>query len=163
LVLRVNAECNCSGPADIAIGPMHYRDNHNGQAVQQAFRPNSPSHDTAAAPRFQARPGQAISQNTQRFPVTADDPFTLQVPMRATLASAGSGYVALIFLDAQNKEIERLRIPFTPVQHPIGTVTTDAQGRFSLLPDPDTLRASVGFDATFQGDPQHRMAEATVR
>ena len=35
------------------------------------------------------------------FPVTADDPFTVQVPMRTNLASASSGYVALVFLDAR--------------------------------------------------------------
>jgi hypothetical protein len=83
--------------------------------------------------------------------------------MHTNLASAGSGYVALIFLDARGKEVERLRFPFDPAEWPIGTVTTDAQGRFSLLPDPNTLRASVGFRAEFPGDAQHRTASATLR
>jgi hypothetical protein len=162
LALRINAECNCSGPTDIAIGPVRYRDDRTGQIVQRAFRPPS-APDAATPTRFQAEPGQPITQNAPGFPVTADNPFTLQVPMRTNLASAGSGYVALIFLDARGKEVERLRFPFDPAEWPIGTVTTDAQGRFSLLPDANTLRASVGFRADFPGDAQHRTASATLR
>jgi hypothetical protein len=78
-------------------------------------------------------------------------------------ASAGSGYVALVFLDTKGKEVERVRLPFEPAERPIGTLTTDAQGRFSLQPDPATLRASVGFRADFPGDAQHRTASATLR
>ena len=109
------------------------------------------------------RPGQPITQNAPGFPVTADNPFTLQAPMRTNLASAGSGYVALVFLDAQGKEVVRLRLPFEPAEKPIGTLTTDAQGRFSLLPDAATLRASVGYRAEFAGDAQHRAVSATLR
>ena len=104
-----------------------------------------------------------VRQNAQRFPVTPDNPFTLQVPMRTNLASAGSGYVALAFLDAAGKEVERLRLPFEPAEKPIGTLTTDAHGRFSLLPDAATLRASIGYRAEFDGDARHRSASATLR
>ncbi|HEY0422520.1 MAG TPA: hypothetical protein VGC82_04270, partial [Rhodopila sp.] len=162
VALRINAECNCSGPADIAIAPMRFHNDRTNETVQRAFQPAKPN--TNAEPsRFQAQPGQSVTQNTPAFPVTADDPFTIQVPMRTDLASAGSGYVALIFLNAAGKEIMRLRLPFDPVQRPIGTLTTDAHGGFSLLPDPATLRASVGFHAEFPGDPQHRTASATIR
>ena len=112
--------------------------------------------------RFQAVPGQPISQNAPKFPVTPDNPYTIQVPMSTTPSSAGSGYVALVFLDAQGKEIERLRLPFEPVERPIGTLTTDAQGRFTLSPDDATLRASISFRAEFVGDARHRLASATV-
>jgi hypothetical protein len=158
--LRINAECDCSGPADIAIGPMLYHDDLTGQAVNEAFRPVSEGAD-AKLVRFDIRPGQAISQNTPPFLVTAKNPFTIQVPMRPNQRSAGSGYVALVFLDAQNKEVERLRIPFEPAERRVSVVTTDSQGRYWLLPDPDTLRASVGFRAEFLGDAQHRTATAT--
>jgi hypothetical protein len=161
LALRINVECDCSGLADVGIGPVRYHDDRIGQTVERAFRP--PSASAATLARFQAEPGQSITQNAPGFPITADNPFTLQVPMRTNLASAGSGYVALVFLDAQGTEVERFRLPFEPAEQPIGTVTTDAQGRFSLLPDPDTLRASVGFRAEFPGDEHHRTASATVR
>jgi hypothetical protein len=83
--------------------------------------------------------------------------------MTDNTTSGPSRYVALVFLDAQGKEVERLRLPFEPAERPIGTLTTDAQGQFSLLPDPATLRASVGFRVEFAGDPRHRSAAATLR
>jgi hypothetical protein len=163
LALRINAECSCSGPADIALGPVRYRDDRTGQIVERAFPPASARANTSTSARFRAEPGQPISQNAPKFPVTPDNPYTVQVPMSTTLASASSGYVALVFLDAQGKEIERLRLPFEPVERPIGTVTTDAQGRFAQSPDAATLRASISFRAEFAGDARHRLTSATVR
>ena len=162
LALRINAECNCSGPADIALGPVRYRDDRTGQIVERALLPTSARANSSMSARFQAVPGQPISQNAPKFPVTPDNPYTIQVPMSTTPSSAGSGYVALVFLDAQGKEIERLRLPFEPVERPIGTLTTDAQGRFTLSPDDATLRASISFRAEFAGDARHRLASATV-
>ena len=161
--LRINAECNCSGPADIAVGPVRYRDDRTGQIVERAFRPSAARATAAIPARFQVEPGQPITQNAPNFPVTPDHPSTIQVPMRTNQTSAGSGYVALVFLDAAGKELERLRLPFEPAERPIGTLTTDAQGRFSLLPDAATLRASVGFRAEFAGDARYRTASATLR
>jgi hypothetical protein len=163
LALRINAECGCSGPADVGIGPMRYHDDRTGQTVQQAFRTPVASGSAAALARFQAQPGQPVTQNTVSFPVVVGDPFTFQVPMRTDLASAGNGYVALVFLSEQGKEVERLRLTFEPAERPIGKVTTDSQGRFSLLPDPDTLRASAGFRADFSGDAQYRTSSVTLR
>jgi hypothetical protein len=160
LALRINAECECSGLADVAIGAMEYREQGSGQSVQQTFR--HPGAPLGAAARFHAESGQAITQNTQRFPVTANNPFTVQVPMSINPVSAGSGYVALIFLDAEGKGVLRLRLPFAPVEQSIGNAVADAQGRFSLKPSAEALRSSVGFRAEFRGDPQHRTAEASV-
>ena len=119
--------------------------------------------DAAALVRLQAQPGQPIMQNTPRVPVTADDPFTIQVPMPTDLGSAGSGYVALIFLDAQGKEVARLRLPFQPPGRPVSTLTTDAQGRFFLRPNPEVLRRASGFRVEYAGTPPYRMGEAGVR
>ena len=163
LALRINTECNCSGPADIALGPVRYRDDRTGQIVERALHPTSARANTPTSARFQAEPGQPIAQNAPRFPVTPDNPYTVELPMSMTLASAGSGYVALVFLDTQGKEIERLRLPFEPVERPISTLNTDAQGRFTLSPDAATVRASTSFRAEFTGDAQHRLASATVR
>lgn len=160
--LRINTECGCTGTADIGTGPMRYKDNRTGQTVQQAFRPLSAPGGIAGLARFRAQPGQAVMQNTPGFPVTADDPFTIQVPMRTDPASAGSGYVALIFLDAQGKEVVRLPLLFEPVERPIGAPTTDAQGRFSVVPDPEILRRASGFRVEFAGTAQYRMAETGV-
>jgi len=164
LALRINTECNCSGIADIEIGLAQYHDDLTGQTVQRAFRPPpSVPADSATLAHFEARPEQAIMQNTASFPVAVGDPFTIQVPMRTDLASTSSGYVALIFLDEQGKGVERLHLPFEPAERPIGTATTDAQGRFSFVPNPAVLRQASGFRIKFSGTSQYRMAEAGVR
>ena len=62
----------------------------------------------------------------------------------------------------QGKEIERLRTPFAPAEQPIGTLTTNTKGHFSVVPDASALQIGVGFAAEFQGDAGHRMAEASV-
>jgi hypothetical protein len=89
-------------------------------------------------------------------------PFTIQVPMRTGLNFATSGYVALIFLDTRSKEVERLRLPFEPIEHPIDTLATDAQGRFAFLPDSRDLHASIDFRVEFPGDALHRTASAIL-
>jgi hypothetical protein len=142
---------------------VRYRDDRTGQIVERAFHPTSARASSPTSARFQVEPGQPISQNAPKFPVTPDNPYTVEVPMSTTLASVDSGYVALVFLDAQGKEIERLRLPFEPVERPIGTLTTDAKGRFALSPDDAVLRSSISFRAEFTGDPRHRLASATVR
>jgi hypothetical protein len=163
LALRVNAECDCSGPADVDVGPFRYSDDSSGRTAELRFGIGSALGSGAGVSHIQARSGQAIIQNTPRFSVTADRPFTVQVPMRTNQASEGSGYVALIFLNAQLKEVERLRFAFRPAERPIGAVTTDATGRFSLLANHETVRSSVGFRAEFRGDEQDRAASASLR
>jgi hypothetical protein len=161
LALRINSECECSGVADVAIGTMAYREQGSSQAVQQTFHPQAGP--AGATGRFHAQPGQAVTQNTPRFPVTPNAPFTVEVPMSISPVTVGSGYVALIFLDAQGKGLLRLRIPFEPVARDIGTVQSDQAGRFSMQPSAETLRASVGFHAAYNGDAQHRTTEAGLR
>ena len=156
--LRINTECNCSGPAEIRLGPVSYRDDRTGQRFQQSLGPQG----SGALVEYKAQPGQAIAQNTSHFPVAPGDPFTVEEPMRTDLTSANSGYVALIFLDGKGKEVGRSRITFQPAEQSIGAVITDSVGSFSLLPNPVTLRNSVGFRAEFPGDEKYRSASATL-
>jgi hypothetical protein len=164
VALRINTECNCAGMADIEIGTIRYSDDYSGQTTQQAFRELPLARGVATAPaRFQSGPGQAIVHNTPTFSVSTGDPFTIQVPMHLTLASIGTGYVALIFLNAEGKELERLRLLLEPIDIPIGTATTDGDGRFSLLTRSDTFRANMGFRAEFAGNALHRAATTATR
>jgi len=162
LALRINTECSCSGPADVTLGTARYQDDRTGEIIEQALTPSSASGaSNEALTRFQARAGQPIMQNAPSFAVTAGDPYTIQVPMSTSTASNGSGYAALVFLDASGKEIERLRLPFEPVERVIGTVTTNAKGQFMLMPDDAVLRSSISFRAEFAGDAEHRLSSAT--
>jgi hypothetical protein len=160
--LRINAECNCSGPADIQLGPLSYHDDRTGQRIEQALQPRPERGPSPVLTQFRANSGQALIKNTTRFPVSASDPFTVEASMRTDLASARSGYVALIFLDGNGKEVERLRMPFQPAEQLIGTATTDAQGSFSMSPNPKVLRAGMGIRAEFAGDANRRSTSAQV-
>ena len=160
--LRVNTECGCAGQANIAIGPMLYREDRTGRIVQLTIRP-APASGDAGIFQFHARPDQSILLNTPTFPVTAGAPFTVRVPMITDLGSADSGYVSLNFQDARGKGIERQSLPFEPAERSIGAVTTDTGGRFSLAPSSDVLRSSVGFRAAFAGDSQYRTSSAASR
>ena len=162
LALRVNAECDCSGPADVDVGPFRYSDDSSGRTAELRFGIGSALGSGAGVSHIQARSGQAIIQNTPRFSVTADRPFTVQVPMRTNQASEGSGYVALIFLNARSRKLSACGL-VPPAERPIGAVTTDATGRFSLLANHETVRSSVGFRAEFRGDEQDRAASASLR
>ena len=160
--LRINTECECSGPADVAIGALRYHDDNTGQTVQQAFQPLSTPNSSSPSSRFQAQPGQAISRGSPRFPVTAGDSFTIQIPMTIDLASANSGYTALTFLDSNGKEVIRLKIPFRPVERPVTKLTTDVRGRFSLRPEAGAFHANAGILAEFSGDAQHRISDVAL-
>jgi len=160
--LRINAECNCSGRADVTLGGIQYRDDRSGQTVRRAFRSFSVPGGVVGQDRFEVSPGQMTVQNTSVFPVTANDPFTVRMPIRMDSASAGSGYVAIVFLDVAGNELERVRLPFAAVERLAGVPTTDPQGRFSLRIDPATQRAGEGFRAEYHGDVTHRLASATL-
>ena len=57
LALRINAECQCSGPADVTIGPMTYRDQRTDQAQRLMFRPPSGAGTQASAVPGRTRAG----------------------------------------------------------------------------------------------------------
>lgn len=142
LGLRINTECNCSGPADVAIGTLHYREIGAGSQSpffatgEHGWRkvPGTGQPPAAEAPktRYEAASGQALTPGTQRFPVTAGAQFVVEVPWRVSPSSAGSGYLALMFLDAAGKELGRSRLPFESDWVPLGQATTAADGKFTV-------------------------------
>lgn len=71
--------------------------------------------------------------------------------MDATYESRLSGLVPIIFLGRDGKSVARHNLPFQPRSRNAGTATTDAQGRFMLLPNPDILLGSPGYLIVFNG------------
>jgi hypothetical protein len=156
VALRINAECGCSGPADVSLGSIHYRDAGSDVTVRSPLLINN------ADSEFTAKAGQPVSRSSDLLAVTAGGPFTLEVPMGATDASANSGYLGLIFLDAAGKETGRQRLPFQPAEVALSTATSDSGGKFSI-PLPANVRAANPlYRVVYTGGDRLRRATASV-
>jgi hypothetical protein len=142
LGLRINTECDCSGSADLSIGTLHYGE--EGAGGESLFfapgegewreAPSAARSPAADAPKvtFTMSPGQHLMTGTPRFPVTDGAEFTVDVPWRVSPASAGSGYLALMFLDAAGKEFRRSKLPLEPGWGTLAQATTTADGSFAM-------------------------------
>lgn len=159
IALRLNAECNCSAPANIAIGRLRYHDDAGGSEAVRWFR--KPMEGDME--RFDVPAGQRVALNTQRFPVIAGSRFTLEAPLAATSQSAEAGYIAVIFLGADGKEVRRARMDLRPGAREIGRVTTAGDGSVSFRPTAAMANpAAYGVRARFNGDGRYRPSWATA-
>jgi hypothetical protein len=156
--VRINDECGCSGPADVAIGTVVYRDDRSGQTVQREFR--QPSEPTASIARFLAAAGQRMRQNTPVFPVTPGHPFTIEMPLSADNDSTDHGYIAIIFLNQEGQGMARQRLPFQPSSESVGTTVTDTSGRFVLPLNPALRNSNSSYMAEFDGNDQYRLSSS---
>lgn len=156
VALRINSECGCSGVAHVDIGQVIYHDPGSNTTIQRPLLEN------ASDNIFNEMPGQAVSRNSQAFPVTPGGPFTFRASMGATSDSVNSGYLALAFLGAGGQELERLRISFSPATTDLGATATDGSGAFSV-PLPATTPPRAAFRAVFSGDATNRPAYASLQ
>ncbi len=154
--LRANTECNCSGPVDVTVGTLRFRDDRTGQEVARRLMVRG-SVPAAGGIRITGPAGQAIAPNTPSWPVTPGDAWTINVAMGASTESIHSGYVALIFSSGQ-----RVFMPFAPATRTIGTATTDPAGQFTFVADAARLPPNPGFLVKFPGSELYRMSEATL-
>ena len=125
IALRVNTECGCDAPADIALGAAKYADDSAHTAISIAVVP--------ATQRLSVPAGRSLSVNSPPFAVTPGDAFTFAASMEVPFSSDHSGYLAIAFLDAAGAELERLELPFTPGQRLLWTGRTDRAGRFAAI------------------------------
>jgi hypothetical protein len=160
IALRINNECDCFGPANVAIGTVTYRDDRTGQTAQRQFKPADGM--IGMKPHFVAAAGQKVGQNTPAFPVSPGDPFTIEFPLWASYDSGSAGYVGIIFLDQQGKGRLLQTLPFQPSTQPIGTAVTDGSGQFSIALRPGLLSSGARFLAEFQGNGQYRLSSGFV-
>jgi hypothetical protein len=165
VALRINAECDCRGGADISIGPIQY---HEGDAPPQLRRLSSRLVERTHIPeagtttllldRFVATLEQSIKQNSPPFPVTPTSHFVLEFPMRAPYRAQGSGYVAIIFLSREGKELKRIKVQLRPEAVEVATTATIPDGSFQWKHNMANLPSHVGFEVTFEGDSGFRRA-----
>jgi hypothetical protein len=153
--LRINQECNCSGPVDVTFGPPSYRDDRTGERVVRAFQVRG-ARPVPGGVRIIAPAGQPFMPNTLPWPVRPGDPWTVEVAMGTTEASQHSGYVALIFQDQTGKGIQRIPLWFQLAKRPIGQASTNAAGQFTLALSPALLQLNPAFEIEFGGDDAFR-------
>jgi hypothetical protein len=135
IALRLNSECKCLGSADVGVGLMKYSD--LGGETLISMVPNryllstAPSPESALA-QYKTAPDAPVNATSAGFTVKADHSYHLNIPLRATADAGRAGYLALIFLGADNKEITRHRIDIGPGERVLTKVLTDGQGRFDF-------------------------------
>jgi sugar phosphate isomerase/epimerase len=156
--VRINTECDCSGSGQIGLGAVTYMEDGGEKVVL----PTTPG--TARAERaFRAVAGHPVTFNTASFAAHPGRRFTLEVPMSATPDARDSGYLALIFLDAQGKESRRDKLAFLPSEFLLAEPRTDADGRFSVRPAASAMDRDAAIVATYPGSDQLRPATAEAR
>jgi len=124
--------------------------------------PSSPD-TTIPTHRIRAVPGTPILKNTPPFPVFPGRAFSVEVPMSATPAARDSGYLAIIFLNAQGREERREIIPLLPSEVPLAEARTDGEGRFvTSLPQPVTA-GEAEIHAVYPGNDRLRAVAAVAQ
>ncbi len=165
--LRVNTECNCSTPADLAVYAFHYAEAGSdanrvpngafaagldgwgawGSADQMVTESGQGAGSMLA---LTATSAQDAGLNSASFGVTPGAAYTFTVSARVAPESAGSGYFTLIFTGGAD-EGQRFIIPIRANSIPLGTVMTDDRGMFDFrLEAPPAMPGVV--TARFAGD-----------
>jgi len=124
--------CICAGAGGVSIGGLWYSEPTTGwyQDISPVTVPVSGAPDSVRT--YPLVPGQVISSNIGQFPVTAGTSYSVYFAMAATGNAVNAGYVTLIFLDSRGAELRRDKYWFSPASQDLGTVTTNANGQFSL-------------------------------
>jgi hypothetical protein len=145
--LRINNECDCSGPAELILGSESYaeagettnrvpngnfRNGLNGWGTWGAGVADlGPGENGAQALHISAAPGQDVGLNSDTFPVTAGQPFTFTVRARVDPPTQGSGYFDIVFL-TDTAETSRVRLPIAIARESLGSALTGPDGSYSF-------------------------------
>ncbi len=173
--LRVNTECDCSGPAELALDGVSYvQANDSGDRVPNGTFSagfdgwgawGSGAYDlvgagAAAAVHITAAAGQDVGLNSGSFAVSAGATFTVTFKATVAPASAGHGYFDVVFL-AGDTEVTRFKVDLAAADLSLGQVQTDAEGRFQV--DLASLPAgSLEVHAWYPGDDSRWPSIATA-
>lgn len=162
--IRANVEgsCVCAGEAGAIVGGIHYRE--QGAGRHEDISPVSlPISGAPASVRaLKLAPDTNYAPNLRQFPVTAGVPFTLTTTIAATANADHAGYVTIIFLGKDGKEIRRDNLWFEPSRHLLAEVSTSADGGFQMVLPPQVLLARETIRATFAGSAERRPATTAL-
>ncbi len=156
VALRINTESDGVGGGAITLGLSRYRE--GGGPITERDLLAGPVGDR----RLTVTTGQVVARGAAPFAVTAGRPFTLETPFAASSGLGDAGYVALIFLGVDGREIHRVKIALTPGRQPSGQAITDSGGRFQIGRPTAGGKGAV-IEAVYAGDGRLRGATAALR
>ena len=164
--LRLNTECNCLSSAEISIGNILYQEADLGRDYRRNItlpvgRASVSATSGALLFHVMVSKGQSVSVNSTEIQVIPAHQFLLEVPLHATPQSQEAGYLAIIFLAQDRKEIARFKIKLTPGRMLIAKTVTGANGMFSVKPT-FAINATSYF-ASYAGDTNYRAAESFLK
>jgi hypothetical protein len=165
--LRINTECNCSGPAALTLAKANYLE--QGQSTNRV--PNGtfasglnrwgiwgvgsaqlgPGENGAGrALHLEAAAGQDVGLNSDVFVVTPGEAFTLTFRARVDPPTQNSGYFDIVFLN-DSGESKRYTVPIQVASAVLGSTQTASDGSYVF--NMDGLPAgAVELRAWFDGD-----------
>jgi hypothetical protein len=162
VALRLNTECECSGSGEVGVGTIGYADDGGNNAERGLKTANATKNNLQpdAPTQFTVTAGKQILMNSKSFPVSPGHIYRLKVPMRATRDAVGAGYVALVFLGPDGKEIKRDRVPITQSESRRAVVSTDLNGHFQYSGITNPQPGAV--EAVFFGNEKFRATTAPI-
>ena len=158
--LRIHAECDCpQRPTHLSLVGYDFRQRNAGGDFHGDLRAWS----SQATPeiravtlgrvrvlRVEVGAGRQLILNGPTFPVIADQPFMLNFLSQVAPESNGTGFVALIFIGPDGKEIRRVYQLLQTTWRAVVTLHTAQDGSANLPPLPYVAEASVRL--RFAGD-----------
>lgn len=160
VALRINTECYCAGTAVFAMGKRRFAQPSIGEATFPPF-PIETGATSDGATSVVGRPigvnaTQRMALNSKTVTVVPGELFKFEVPLQARAGSQRSGYIALIFQNAEGAEVRRDKIWLEPSEVQLAIVKTDDKGHFDLTKN--NLPNSAGIEAHLSGDTYFRSA-----
>ena len=164
--MRINAECLCTGAANLLVGNLTYTETEGG-SVREVYR--LPSDAAAHDGRLwngirlakETIDGEVFAHlilgrtqkfgfNSSVFPVTPGAKFDFIVPIGSLTGTGMPGYATVIWLDGAHHGFDRTYL-YAPGATVDATATTDAAGRFQFVglhqPEPHAIIEFAGNDA----------------
>lgn len=173
--LRMNTECNCFGPGEVALLELSYREQGGEERVPNGdFQSGLAGYANTSSGvvelvadiggqgpglRLAVDGGSHVALHSANFAVDGGADFEFVVRAVVEPGSQRSGYFALIFLGPAG-ELGRMKIPLLPYREAVATVNTNEQGEFRLLLEEPLETATLR--ASFEGSADHWPSSAEV-
>jgi hypothetical protein len=163
--LRVHAEGSGSDEVRADLGAATYREMQSGtRSAEREIAGANCEPELSPAVNGQRQlctivvaAAQKIVWNSSPFPVTPNAVFRLDL-VTNTKSNGDGGYIAVIFLNREDKEIARFKLPFRREFVPIATARSDNTGNFAISLPASYDAKDWSLRAVYRGSDRYREA-----